>query len=695
MKDYPSKPSENDEAPRAASEESSNDSGLTSLGRFARRGFLVHAASLPALYWAGRAFGQPMPPSNLTVDGQITPPPPPPVGGPVDVSIVPPLGRTVWNPGLYQGIPADDASGRADGVGGCTQHGATISAGASLATIQAALDAAAAAASASARKFVKLGAGVFTLSGKLHMPSYVTLRGTINADGFTRGTIIRNSHDGGLIDFQYNSELAQGNWGTILSVSPNVAKNETTITVNNAASIRVGDIIKIDTIRDGQRWGALVDIYNPPNNGDWCWPFDTRWFIRKDYNSQAGGAPDEFPNAAGEGDAHRHISETKEVLAKNGNTLTIYDANAPVLKGAPMRSPMYKTPQVYRCAAQRSDVRRYSGIEDLKLEPSGVGNGRTPIEIDQAAFCWIKNVEIDGEITRSWNGRILRLGSQTYRCEITGCYFHGSSNYTPGANAYGVSIAGSDHYIHNNVSRKLNKPITFEGSCGGNVVAYNYVDEAIIGLSDSWQEAGISSHASFCHYELIEGNHAPNVGADGTHGNNGWFTMFRNYCRGLNGPGAQTGPLRCISVEAWQREMYSIGNVLLDPALVSRVDALIESKATNGTATGGIGPAVYLLGFNALTPLGLDGNFSADDWDNGQTARLFHRHLDFDAFSNSQYNNATNPVKTLPDSLHRASPPDYFTRGGYAWPWVNPAAGTHAARVLTLPAKARYDAGRA
>lgn len=628
-------------------------------------------------------------------------PGPPVGGGDVDNTIVPALGRTVWNPGLYEGIPADNASGRADGAGGATQHGATIAAGASAATIQAALDGARDAATKSARKFVKLGAGVFTLNATLHIPSNVSLRGTINANGFTRDTILRHTNDGDMIDFQYGSELADGSWGSMLTVSPNAAKDDSTITVTNAAGIAVGDIIKIDAIRDGQRWGTQNDVFNPPSLGDWCWPFDTRWYIRKDYTSQIGGSPNSFPDAPGEGDAHRHISETKEVLAKNGNTLTIYDPGAPVIKGAPLRTWHYKTPQVYRSAALRSDVRRFAGVEDLKLEPSGSGQGRvTPIIMDQAAFCWVKNVEINGEVSGTWNGRILRLGSQTYRCEVTGCYIHGSSNYTPGANAYGFSIAGSDNYIHNNVSRKLNKPITFEGSCGGNVVAYNYVDQAIIGLSNTWQEDGIGTHASFCHNELIEGNHAPNVGPDGTHGSNGWLTMFRNYCVGRNVAGdgvvQSTGPLRCISVQAWQREMYSIGNVLLDPTIVGLYGGtLIQNKATYGSSPGGIGPAVYLLGFNALTPLGVDGPFSADDWDDGQSGLLFHRHLDYDAVTAALYDNSANPVKTLPASLHRSTAPSYFTSGGYTWPWVNPAGASHGTRVLTLPAKARYDAGQA
>ena len=121
-------------------------------------------------------------------------------------------------------------------------------------------------------------------------------------------------------------------------------------------------------------------------------------------------------------------------------------------------------------------------------------------------------------------------------------------------------------------------------------------------------------------------------------------------------------------------------------------EALIDKavQPAGGSAAGGVKDCVYWLG---AAPVLMTTNGAADDWDNGEAARNFHRHLDYDAFTASQYNNPANPEKTLPDSLHRTTAPDYFA--GYTWPWIDPAAGTHATRVKTLPAKARFDAGRA
>jgi hypothetical protein len=341
---------------------------------------------------------------------------------------------------------------------------------------------------------------------------------------------------------------------------------------------------------------------------------------------------------------------------------------------------------VYRSAGT-GDVTRYAGLEDLVVWPNGT-SGQRIIGLHQAAFCWVKNVETDGT-RNTWSGRHIELYAQTYRCEIRGSYIHGSSNYNQGGNAYGIDYQGSECLIEDNIVRQLNKPIVGENSGGGNVIGYNYVDEAVIGsLTNSWQEAAISTHASFCHSDLIEGNHTPNIGSDATHGNNGWITYFRNWATGQNSSGYATTYRRAIFSDGWNREMTSIGNVLWKPGVTINYGLLTPSTGANPVYNGPT--SVYLLGSNAWTPGG--GNKpGADNWDNGQAAALFHRHMDFDYKSNAQYDNPANAVKTLPDSLYLTTKPDFF--GWNPWPWVVPSGSTHVDRVKTLPAKARFDAG--
>lgn len=619
-----------------------------------------------------------------------------------DTSIVPELGRTVWNPGIYEGIPTDSSSGRADGCGGATQHGSTIAAGAGLlSTIQAALNAAGAVATKASRRFVKLGPGVFSgLNASFSIPAFVTLRGTMNANGFTRDTVLRFSiTNGDMIFMRSDAQRPQviGEWGPIRTIN-DAAHGDSTITVvGDISHINVGDIVQIDTLRDGSNaptvqtdYGALPIVYNPPSDGNWCWAGDSWWDQRQLSGQDGLGGHPHSPNG------RRAITECHEVLAKNGQVLTIYNPNAPVIKGSPVRSPMYISPEIHLCRGTSTDVNRYSGIEDLKIEPSST-NGNTVINMDQCAFCWIKNVEIHGDnpnTTFTGPGVWMTIGGQCYRNEIRDCYWHGFDQYGTGG-AYGIRFHGSEAYVHNNVFVSASKPIMLEHSGGGNVIAYNYIDDVHLGTTPSWQELAIGTHLAFCHYELIEGNHTPNMGADCTHGNNGWITMFRNYATGLSSFGPATSPARCVNIGGWHREMYSIGNVLGNPALTW--DVLIEDQAIQPAGGDGQFPdrCMYLLGWAPVME-NLGGTTGgSDQWDNGEAGRNFHRHLDYNVVSASQFDNSANPVKTLPPSLHRTTAPSYFTAGGYAWPWVNPAGGSHATRVMTLPAKARFDAGQA
>ena len=225
-----------------------------------------------------------------------------------------------------------------------------------------------------------------------------------------------------------------------------------------------------------------------------------------------------------------------------------------------------------------------------------------------------------------------------------------------------------------------------ETSGGGNVIAYNYVDEAVIGsLTNSWQETAINmSHGSFCHSDLFEGNYTPNVGVDSTHGNNGWGVIFRNWATGRNSSGRTNTYLRAIYVDGWNREMTSIGNVLGSPSF--KPTYLILSPRTGVNPVYGGVSSIYLLGSNAWE-LSTGRKPGADYMDDGQAEDLFYRHLDYDTKTNTQYDNPTNPEKTLPDSLYLTSKPAFF--GALQWPWVDPAGAT---KVYTLPAKARYDA---
>jgi hypothetical protein len=532
------------------------------------------------------------------------------------------------------------------------------------------------AATSGSRRIVLLAPGRYRTNGILRIDrSNVTLRGSGQ-----RVTTIdhRDTSDYTAIDI--GNTVGDFSRTPVVNLHGGAGKGASQITVEDASGFNVGDILQIDQLENGTA--------NGPSG--WVWILDSWWTMRAPYANYSGGGglQSKFPDSP---NGYRPIAQRIEVLARSGNTLTIYDAATG--RGSPLHVdfPASQDPEVWLAAGAGVSPTHYSGLESLSVwSATAPGNAQSMVTMSGAAYCWIRDIETDGS-KNTWAGRHIHIFNSVYRAEVRETYVHNSSNYNQGANAYGIVYSGSECLIEDNIVRELNKPVVGETTGGGNVIAYNYVDEAVIGsLTNSWQETGINmSHASFCHSDLFEGNYTPNVGVDSTHGNSGWGTFFRNWATGRNSSGRTDTYLRAIYVDGWQREMTSIGNVLGSPTF--RPDYLILSPATGVNPVFGGVSSIYLLGTNAWE-LGTGRKPGADSMDDGQAERLFYRHLDYDYKTNSQYKNPANPISTLPSSLYLTSKPAFF--GSLPWPWVDPAGATPSDRVNTLPARARYDAMR-
>jgi len=175
------------------------------------------------------------------------------------------------------------------------------------------------------------------------------------------------------------------------------------------------------------------------------------------------------------------------------------------------------------------------------------------IDISNAAYCWVKDVQTDGTI----GGTHVSL-TGAYRCVVRDGNFHNSANYGFGADCYGLVMrcGTSESLVENNIVRYMNKPIMFNTSGGGNVVGYNYADNSWA-TPPAWQEVPIDCHCFFPHMELMEGNYAPHMGAATTHGNAGYLTYFRNYASSQFAPPAvwgstatQTGNVTALQFDA-------------------------------------------------------------------------------------------------------------------------------------------------
>src|SRR5437899_4187682 len=68
----------------------------------------------------------------------------------------------------------------------------------------------------------------------------------------------------------------------------------------------------------------------------------------------------------------------------------------------------------------------------------------------------------------------------SFRAVVRDSYFHHATNVIQGGGAYGISLSShtSDSLVENNIIYYLNKPLTMRATGGGNVVAYNYIDDA-------------------------------------------------------------------------------------------------------------------------------------------------------------------------------------------------------------------------
>jgi len=313
----------------------------------------------------------------------------------------------------------------------------------------------------------------------------------------------------------------------------------------------------------------------------------------------------------------------------------------------------------------------WAGIESLRLQGGTMGSydGQSAggIDIANAAFCWVKDVQTDQTI----GGMHVRLGG-TYRSVVRDSYFHHSANYGFGVDCYGIVLGcfSADNLVENNIARYMNKPILMSVSGGGNVIAYNYADNSW--ADNDWQEVNIDQHCAFAHMELIEGNYAPHVGSTVTHGNAGYLTFFRNYASSkFADPSVADSNLpRGNDITALQLQGTNVGmNVVGNVLGMNGVTQVYDNyTSTQPASIYQLGQGIGGLGQNdpVVTTLLRTGNYD-----------YFH---DATVWTN-------NVPQALPSSLYLSGKPAWWPAGTF-WPWVGPDLNP---MVGTLPAKARSD----
>ena len=528
---------------------------------------------------------------------------------------------TLWQPGVPGGIPH------------YTVVATTLTAAAGgddRKTIQEALNAAGAAAAADhTGRVVQLAAGTFHLSGELYLPGGVVLRGA--GPDATRLVATGIEHPVVVIGATLFPHPTAGS--TNLAVTGE--KGAHRVQVVDPAGFAVGQLVYLDETTDNVRsqWNPKK---HPPGAG-------RNWYCRDD----------------------RPVTQILEITAISGAMLTF---------ATPLHLD-FRTAQAAQLS--RFDVAPVwrSGVEDLRVSSGRNGN----IQLNHAAACWVKHVESDESY-----GSCVSL-RQSYRCEIRDSYLHDSYYYNHGGAGYGfdVTFASSDNLIENNISIRFNKVINCRASGGGNVIAYNYMDDGAMNSAPTWVETGLqASHYPTPHFELFEGNYCCNMDADFTEGNAIDITYFRNQASGLrrNTPRFlhDVGNRRMAGAMKGHYWYNFVGNVL--------GFAGMQPTPPDGWVYEGAPPwpdtpiTVWRIGY------------WSDGWEivDAEVGATMIRDGNYDYVTSSvHWHHAPGFAGALPDSLYLARKPAFF--GDRVWPWVDALGAT---KVHTLPAKARYDAGR-
>jgi hypothetical protein len=521
---------------------------------------------------------------------------------------------------------------------------------------------------------VQLTAGTFNINsrGLIFSRSNCTLRGAGPGafnDGSGGTRLIKADRTSNAVLYVLRKGV---NFGQSINLAADAAKGTNSVSLVRNPGIRIGEIVYIDENTDDHPevfWGPS---HNPPGGGS------RRWFIRQD----------------------RSLTQIMEVTAVSGNTITF---NTPF-------HTTFNTAYQAQLTRFTSPLLRSVGVEDLYVWGGVSGDYHGNITVKDCAYCWVKNVNAAWSI--GTNVGLYR----TFRSEVRDSYIHETPDPNPGGGGYmtGMTYGASDNLFENNIVWYGNKEIVMRGTGGGNVIAYNYMDDSFGSTYPHSSEGGLNAgHYTTPHMELLEGNYSQNYKGDSYWGNSIYITVFRNWLSGLR---AAHPPLNTYT--------FSTGNCVLkygDYSGRTAVDVQAYSYNTNflGNVLGTQNQ--QLLGYdshscfasqqtgwqyenldNSVPPtvvpmwqIGADQSHLNIDGKWARVNNTFQTQLrqgNWDWVTKKQSwegFGAGNPGAGTPEPIHNSlyltAAPPFF--GNNRWPWVDPKTGI----TYTLPAKYCFE----
>ncbi|MFZ0662625.1 MAG: hypothetical protein WAM66_08040 [Acidobacteriaceae bacterium] len=434
--------------------------------------------------------------------------------------------------GVLGGIPS----------GNWTQCGATIAAGGSASTINAAISA------CGKDQYVLLGAGTFNLTTGLVLKSYMALRGS-----GANQTLLVFSGSSGCQGLGASICMASGDanyWGgpsNTANWTAGYAAGTTSITLASAAHLAIGTPITLDQADDTTDSGDIFVCYTP--QGTCSTNGDDGGFLRS-------------------GRSQQQIVTVTSITGSGPYTIGI----SPGIYMPNWTSS--KSPQAWWPTSPIFSA----GVENLSIDNTSSG-AQEGVGILNCSGCWVSGIR---SIDPNRSHVAAELSPHT---TVQSSYFYRTADQT--SSSYGIEFNdASDSLLQNNIFQQLSGSYVINGSCSGCVMAYNFTVDNLYNSGGgvyNYQQQDFYPHVVGIDHVLVEGNQGAGMYSDNFHGTHDFITAFRNAWNGWqpNNGNTTTGGLGALLINAYSRFYNIVGNVLGSPVFTHYRDDLSDNYPHN------------------------------------------------------------------------------------------------------------------
>lgn len=306
------------------------------------------------------------------------------------------------------------------------------------------------------------------------------------------------------------------------------------------------------------------------------------------------------------------------------------------------------------------------GIENLAI--NAVSDSYNPIQISYARNCYISNVVSIKAVQANFDI------AHSVHCEIRHSTARESQGY--GAGSYGFVVGDSGScLIVDCISDVVTAGVLVNASSFGNVIAYNYITPNSIYLSsgNNFYPETMGTHEPHPTMNLFEGNYCGEIELDFTHGSASHQTLFRNRIYGGPDRVTQTANTFPLNIQASNRFVNIVGNLLGNSAWHTNAYQLDETTAPGSAKT------IYRLDF--VDDSGATNYFDA------QVAATLLRHGNYDTVNGAIVWDAGIADHSPANSMYLASKPSWF--GSAPWPPYD-SASPSSNSYTNIPAGYRF-----